>query len=71
MTVAANTDDVLILVNKYNYLSKDYTPSDLESIDSKYNKGANNSILEVRESNMNAIKLYSKFGYKTIGYIVR
>ena len=31
-----------------------------------YNKGAESSILEVRESNSNAIKLYTKFGYKNI-----
>ena len=29
-------------------------------------KGANNSVLEVRESNINAIKFYEKFGYKSI-----
>ncbi len=31
-----DTDSLLILVNKYNYLSKDYEPSDLENISSNY-----------------------------------
>ncbi len=35
-------------------------------LDELYLKGANNSVLEVRESNLNAIKFYEKIGYKTI-----
>ncbi|MBR6071231.1 MAG: ribosomal protein S18-alanine N-acetyltransferase [Acholeplasmatales bacterium] len=35
-------------------------------LDELYSKGANNSILEVRESNNRAIGLYSKVGYKKI-----
>lgn len=31
-----NQDDLLVLVNKYHYLEKDYVPSDLEKVNSKY-----------------------------------
>ena len=31
----------LILINKYNYLKKDYVPNDLEQISSEYTKGVN------------------------------
>lgn len=35
--VGANiSDDILILVNKYNYLSSDYEPNDLEVVDTNY-----------------------------------
>lgn len=30
------SDDILILVNKYNYLSSDYEPNDLEVVDTNY-----------------------------------
>ena len=77
MVVSANTDDVLILVNKYNYLSKDYTPSDLESIDSKYNKGANNKLRHVAKESFEAmcdaalkdgIKIYSGSAFRSYSY---
>ena len=31
-----NPDEILVLVNKYNYLQRNYVPSDLETIDTKY-----------------------------------
>lgn len=34
-----NQDDILVLVNKYNKLQKDYVPKDLETISSKYGTG--------------------------------
>lgn len=34
-----NPDDLDVLVNKYNYLNKNYEPNDLENIDSKYSYG--------------------------------
>jgi LAS superfamily LD-carboxypeptidase LdcB len=44
-TVASDlTKDILILVNKYHYLDDSYEPSDLEVIDSNFNRGSNNKL---------------------------
>ncbi len=37
-------DDMLVLVNKYHYLSSDYVPNNLEEINDKYNQGFNNKL---------------------------
>ena len=39
ITNIENQDDLLVLVNKYNKLPKDYVPKDLENISSKYGTG--------------------------------
>ena len=39
--------DDLMIVNKYNYLDKDYEPDDLEVIDSNYSQGVNNKLRHV------------------------
>lgn len=39
--------DILILINKYNYLNKDYIPSDLEQISQVYNKGTNSMMRHI------------------------
>ncbi len=44
-TKATNTDDdILMLVNKYYYLTEDYEPDDLVTLDSTYNIGTNNKM---------------------------
>ena len=46
--VATDTNkDVLMLVNKYNYLSSSYVPKDLETIDANYSRGVNNKLRHV------------------------
>ena len=40
-------DDILLLVNKYYHLNKDYTPSDLVDINNKYYYGENHKIRSV------------------------
>lgn len=44
MNASDVTKDYLILVNKYNYLSNDYIPFDLEEINPIYNIGINNKL---------------------------
>ena len=70
-------DDPLVLVNKYNILSSNYIPSDLEAITSKYNKGYNNKLRhEARiafekmcDAALNDnIKIYSGSAYRSYSY---
>lgn len=37
-------EDIAVIVNKYYKLDNNFVPSDLEAIDSKYNRGANNKM---------------------------
>ena len=47
-TKETNTDDDnLMLVNKYYYLTEDYEPDDLVTLDSTYNMGTNNQMRKV------------------------
>ena len=72
-----NPDNILVLVNKYHSLSKDYVPKDLEAINSKYNKGDNNKLRheariafeEMCESALkDNIKIYSGSAYRSYSY---
>lgn len=58
-----NADDVLVLVNKYNYLPKGYKPSDLDYLDGAYGnkvpirKIIKESFLALQESAKNEINI--------------
>lgn len=74
-----NPDDVLVLVNKYYALSSDYIPKDLETINSKYNRGYNDKLrhdarIAFEEMCKNAvkdnIKIYSGSAYRSYNYQV-
>ena len=71
------TDNIQIIVNKYHSLDSKYVPSDLEKIDSKYNKGSNNLMKkeakEAFEKMCGAalsdnIKIYSGSAYRSYNY---
>lgn len=68
-----NKEDLMI-VNKYNYLSKDYEPDDLEEIDSNYSQGVNNRLRHVArvafekmaaEAALDNIKLFNVSAYRS------
>ena len=70
-------DDILVLVNKYHYLSSDYVPSDLEEITNKYNVGNNNKLRHVariafekmcEEALKDNIKIYSGSAYRSYSH---
>ena len=72
-----NPDNVLVLVNKYNTLDKDYIPSDLVLISNKFNKGANNKLRKVAKENFEEmcesalkddIKIYNGSAFRSFNY---
>lgn len=79
-TNVINIDDpenISVLVNKYYKLDNNFAPSDLEAIDSKYNKGFNNKMrhearLAFEEMCKNAlnegITIYSGSAYRSYSY---
>lgn len=52
--------DILILINKYNYLDKKYVPSDLEEISLNYNIGYNNKLRKEARINFEDMCLNAK-----------
>ena len=72
-----NPEDTKVLVNKYHKLASDYVPSDLEEINPKYNKGANNKLKHVAREAFEKmcegalqdnIKIYSGSAYRSYNY---
>ena len=72
-----DTNDILILVNKYHFLDSKYVPSDLEKIDNKYNRGSNNLMRKEAkeafqkmcdEALKSNIKFYSGSAYRSYNY---
>ena len=70
-------DDILVIVNKYHFLGKDYVPSDLVAIDKKYNRGNNNLLRkEAKEAFEKMCKaalddkitIYSGSAYRSYSY---
>ena len=73
----SNQDDILVLVNKYNALSSDYVPNDLEKISSKFGINVNNKLRhdarvafeEMCEAALrDNIKIYSGSAYRSYNY---
>ena len=74
-SVMSNIDkDTLILVNKYNYLTSDYEPIDLEEISIEYNRGKNNRLRKEARVNFEemckdardvGLTLFSQSAYRT------
>ena len=69
--------DILLLVNKYNYLESSYIPNDLDEISNSYNKGANNKLRhEAKEmfeemcfnAEIDNINLYNISAYRSYKY---
>lgn len=75
VTNIENQNDILVLVNKYNKLSNDYVPSDLETINAKYQwygrsnqlrKDARIAFEEMCEAAINDnIYIYAGSGYRS------
>ena len=72
-----NTDDILILVNKYHALDSKYIPKDLEKIDNKYNRGNNNLMRKAAKEAFEKmcegalkdnITIYSGSAYRSYNY---
>ena len=72
-----NTDDILILVNKYHVLDSKYVPKDLEKIANKYNHGNNNLMRKVAKDAFERmceaalkdnITIYSGSAYRSYNY---
>ena len=73
--VATDTNkDVLMLVNKYNYLSSSYVPKDLETIDANYSRGVNNKLRHVAKvafekmaaaAKLNNIIIFNQSAYRS------
>lgn len=70
----SNQDDLLILVNKYHSLKKDYVPSDLETLNSKYGRGELRHDAKIAFEEMcdaakkDNITLYGGSGYRSYNY---
>lgn len=71
------TEDILIIVNKYHSLDSKYVPNDLETINSKYNRGTNNKMRAVAKTAFEAmceaalkdkITIYSGSAYRSYNY---
>lgn len=79
-TNVINIDDpenILVIVNKYHKLDNNFVPSDLEAIDSKYNKGFNNKMRHVarlafeemcKAALEDGITIYSGSAYRSYSY---
>lgn len=75
VTNIENQNDILVLVNKYNKLSNDYVPNDLETINAKYQwygrsnqlrKDARNAFEEMCEAAIkDNIYIYAGSGYRS------
>ena len=72
-----NPEDILVIVNKYHMLDKDFVPSDLEAINTKYNRGNNNKMrheakIHFEEMCEAALKdnitIYSGSAYRSYSY---
>ncbi|MCI9110805.1 MAG: M15 family metallopeptidase [Bacilli bacterium] len=72
-------DDNLMLVNKYYYLTEDYTPNDLVTLTSKYNTGINSQMRKEAANNfmkmsdaatLDNITIKNASGYRSYNYQV-
>ena len=70
-------ENILVIVNKYHKLDKNFVPSDLETIDPKYNRGFNNKMRhdariafeKMCEAALNdGITIYSGSAYRSYSY---
>jgi len=72
-------DGILMLVNKYYYLTEDYEPSDLVTLSAKYNKGTNSKMRKEAANNfmkmadaatLDNIVIKNASGYRSYNYQV-
>lgn len=80
-TEKTNIDDnYLMLVNKYYYLTEDYTPSDLVTLTAKYNTGVNSKMRKVAAdyfmkmsdaATLDNITIKNASGYRSYSYQVK
>ena len=77
VTDVEKPDDITALVNKYHKLPNNYVPSDLETIDPKYNRGYNNKMRKTAKEAFEKmceaalkdnITIYSGSAYRSYSY---